>query len=63
MIKIALILTLLVLIFSTLFSGLFYLVRDKSSSEKMVKSLTLRVFFSVLLFLSLLLGFKLGLIE
>ena len=63
MIKIALILTLLVLIFSTLFSGLFYLVKDKSSSEKMVKSLTLRVFFSVLLFLSLLLGFKLGLIE
>ena len=63
MIKIALIVTLLVLIFSTLFSGLFYLVRDKSGSEKMVKSLTLRVFFSVLLFLSLLLGFKLGLIE
>jgi len=63
MIKIALILTLLVLIFSTLFSGLFYLVKDKSSSEKMVKSLTLRVFFSVLLFLSLILGFKLGLIE
>ena len=63
MIKIALIVTLLVLIFSTLFSGLFYLVKDKSSSEKMVKSLTLRVFFSVLLFLSLILGFKLGLIE
>jgi len=63
MIKIALILTLLVLIFSTLFSGIFYLVKDKSSSEKMVKSLTLRVFFSVLLFLSLILGFKLGLIE
>ena len=63
MIKIALIVTLLVLIFSTLFSGLFYLVRDKSDSEKMVKSLTLRVFFSVLLFLSLILGFKLGLIE
>ena len=63
MIKIALIITLLVLIFSTLFSGLFYLVRDKSSSEKMVKSLTLRVLFSVLLFLSLILGFKLGLIE
>ena len=63
MIKIALIVTLLVLIFSTLFSGLFYLVRDKSSSEKMVKSLTLRVFFSVILFLSLILGFKLGLIE
>ena len=63
MIKIALIITLLVLIFSTLFSGLFYLVKDKSSSEKMVKSLTLRVFFSVLLFLSLILGFKLGLIE
>jgi hypothetical protein len=63
MIKIALVVTLLVLIFSTLFSGLFYLVKDKSSSEKMVKSLTLRVFFSVLLFLSLLLGFKLGLIE
>jgi hypothetical protein len=63
MIKIALIVTLLVLIFSTLFSGLFYLVKDKSSSEKMVRSLTLRVFFSVLLFLSLLLGFKLGLIE
>ena len=63
MIKIALIITLLVLIFSTLFSGLFYLVKDKSSSEKMVKSLTLRVFFSVILFLSLILGFKLGLIE
>jgi len=46
-----------------LFSGLFYLVKDKSGSEKMVRSLTLRVFFSVLLFLSLLLGFKLGLIE
>lgn len=56
------IITFLLLIVGSLASAMFYLVRDKGTSERTIKALTIRVSLSVALFLLLLLGFKLGLI-
>ena len=40
----------LFIIIGSLFSGLFYLVRDKGTSERTVRALTVRISLSVLLF-------------
>lgn len=44
-------------------SAFFYLMRDKGRSNKTVKALAIRVGLSILLFLSLLVAHRYGLIE
>jgi hypothetical protein len=53
---------LLALIFFSLGSALFFLVRggDKNNSTRIVKALTWRIALSILLFVMLLVGFALG---
>jgi len=60
--KIIVVLFLLAII-GSLFSGLFFLMRDKGASERTVKALTIRVSLSVLLFILLMLGFATGLLQ
>lgn len=52
----------IVIIFASLGSALFYMIRDKGTTERTAKALTVRVALSVLLFLLLMLGFHFGLI-
>jgi hypothetical protein len=54
------IISFLLLIVGSLVSAMVYLIRDKGTSERTIKALTVRVSLSVMLFLLLLLGFKLG---
>lgn len=61
MVKI-IVLLLIVLILISLASGLYYLVRDRGSSERTVKALTWRVGLSVALFVLLIAGYYLGFI-
>ena len=50
----------LVLVLVSLFSGLFFLYRDKGDGDRVVRALTLRVSLSVVLFVSLLLAWRFG---
>lgn len=50
----------LLIIVGSLASALYYLVRDKGSSDRTIKALTVRITLSVTLFILLLLGFKFG---
>ena len=59
--KIAVILF-LVFIVASLGSALYFLVKDRGQSDRVVKALTVRVVLSVVLFALLMLGFYLGLI-
>jgi hypothetical protein len=52
----------LVLIIASLFSALFYLVKDKGQGSRTVKALTLRISLSIGLFILLLIGYQLKLI-
>lgn len=61
LIKIAIILALLMIVFS-LFSALFYLGKDKGSGERTVRALTIRITLSILLFVLLIVGYYFGLI-
>jgi len=49
-------------IVGSLFSGLFYLYRDRGAGERTAKALTLRIGLSITLFVFLLLGFRFGFI-
>ena len=49
-----------ILIIASLFSGLFFVMRDKGKTNRAVYALTLRVGLSVLLFLLLLVSWHLG---
>jgi FtsH-binding integral membrane protein len=49
-----------ILIIASLFSALFFVMKDKGRSNRAVYALTFRVGFSVLLFLILLISYKLG---
>jgi len=60
-IKGAIVLTLLVII-ASLGSGLFYLMKDRSTSRRTLNALTLRIALSVVLFLLILLGLATGVI-
>eukprot|EP01037_Dinobryon_pediforme_P022900 gene22900-24205_t len=51
------------LIIGSLASALLFLMRDKGKSNRTVYALTLRVGFSVLLFVLLLIAYKFGLIQ
>ena len=53
----------IVLILASLGSGLYYLVKDKGQSDRVVKALTVRIVLSITLFALLLLGFHFGLIS
>ena len=61
MIKI-IVLALVALILVSLASGLYYLVKDRGTSERTVKALTWRVGLSAALFALLMAGYYLGLI-
>jgi hypothetical protein len=61
LIKLAIVLV-LILIVGSLFSALFFLAKDKGSSERTAKALTIRVALSILLFLGLMLAYASGLI-
>jgi len=52
----------LLAIVGSLFSGLFFLYRDRGSGERTVRALTLRIGLSLTLFILLLVGFRTGLI-
>lgn len=61
MIKI-IVLALVALIFVSLASGLYYLIKDRGTSERTVKALTWRIALSVALFVLLMAGYYLGFI-
>jgi hypothetical protein len=48
------------LIIGSLFSSLFFVMKDKGKSNRAVYALTFRVGFSVLLFLILIISYKMG---
>ena len=58
-----LIVLILLVIIGSLFSGLFYLVKDKGTSERTVRALTVRVSLSVLLFILLMIAFATGVLQ
>ena len=60
--RIIVLLFIAVILFS-LGSALYYLVKDKGQSERVVRALTVRITFSIALFLLLMLGFYFGLIS
>lgn len=53
----------LFIILGSLFSGLFYLVKDKGTSERTVRALTVRISLSVLLFVLLMVGYATGVLQ
>ena len=53
----------LIFIVGSLFSGLYYLVKDKGASERTVRALTLRISLSVILFILLMIGYATGLLQ
>ena len=52
----------LLFIIGSLFSGLYYLIKDKGASERTVRALTVRISLSVLLFILLIIGYATGLL-
>lgn len=58
----AIIVAMLLAIVASLFSGLFFLHRDRGDGTRAVRALTLRIGLSLLLFVMLLLAFRFGLI-
>lgn len=50
----------LLLVIGSLFSGLFFLYRDKGDGDRVVRALTLRISLSVLIFAALLLSYRFG---
>ena len=56
------ILLLLVGVIGSLFSGLFFLTRDRGQGDRTVKALTLRIGFSILIFVLLILQYRFGLL-
>lgn len=47
----------------SLFSALYFVVRDKGRSDRAVKALTIRITLSLILFALLMLGFQFGYIS
>ncbi len=48
------------LILASLFSGLYFVMKDRGRSNRAVNALTLRIGFSILLFIFILVSYKLG---
>jgi hypothetical protein len=61
MFKLVIILMLLAVV-GSLFSGLFFLYRDRGNGVRTLRALTLRIGLSIALFVLLLIGFRFGLI-
>ena len=57
-----LVIVMLLLIVGSLFSALFYLIKDKGQGQRTIRALTWRISLSIVLFILLLISFKLGLI-
>ena len=53
----------LIFIIGSLFSALFFMVRDKGHGERTVRALTVRIALSLLLFALLVLGYHFGFIS
>ena len=53
----------LLAILGSLGSGLYYLMKDKGSSDRTVRALTVRISLSVLLFILMMLGYFTGLLH
>jgi len=51
-----------IFILFSLISALYYMVKDKGEGTRMLKSLTLRIGLSIVLFLMLMLGYYLGIV-
>jgi hypothetical protein len=58
-----LVVLLLLIIIGSLFSGLFFLIRDKGASDRTVRALTVRISLSLLLFVLLMIGYATGLLQ
>ena len=58
-----LVILLLLSVLVSLFSGLYYLVRDQGQTKRTLRSLTLRIAISLALFLILFVGLATGLIR
>ena len=56
------VITFIVFILASLFSALYFLLKDKPGSTRTAKALTTRVVLSITLFVLLLLAFKFGFI-
>lgn len=56
------IILMLIGVVGSLFSGLFFLYRDRGGGVRTVKALTLRIGLSIAIFALLLIGFRFGLI-
>lgn len=52
----------IVVILASLGSALYYMVRDRGTTERTAKALTIRIALSIALFLLLMIGFQTGLI-
>jgi hypothetical protein len=61
MIKLFVVLTLLAIV-GSLFSGLWFLYRDRGEGTRTVRALTLRIGLSISLFLLLLISYRFGLV-
>lgn len=61
--KIAVVVVAFILILGSLGAALFFLMRDKGKSHNTVRALAMRVFFSMLLFVLILVAYKLGYIQ
>ena len=57
-----LIVVMLLLIVGSLFSALFYLIKDKGQGQRTIRALTWRISLSLLLFMLLMLGYYTGII-
>ncbi len=53
----------IIVILGSLGSALYYLVKDRGTTERTAKALTIRIALSITLFLLLMLGFHFGLIS
>lgn len=61
LIKILIVVTLIVIV-GSLFSALFYLMKDKGTSTRTARALTIRISLSIILFALLMLGYFFGVI-
>lgn len=59
----AIVILLLLFVFFSLGSALYFLVGDKADSTRVVKALTWRIVFSIVVFLLLMLAFAMGWIQ
>ncbi|HEX5637061.1 MAG: twin transmembrane helix small protein [Gammaproteobacteria bacterium] len=59
----SLIVLVLIAILASLFSGMFFLVKDNGQSKRTVKALTVRIVLSVILFILIMVAFATGQIQ